>query len=222
MVELSRMKGLRSVDFYYSTFDHSSLGYLADLPKLENLSIRTHGEITWTAFQGVGRLTRLRSLCVYMHDGPFFGGIVHRPTLRDEIAELAGLTELRNLEVLCGSITGASLDTLLRFTKLECLAAESELTDDEVIRLANGLKPDTFVLRSSKVIDPCRICTEVTTQTLYFESVVWGRPGYVITSIKPRYWPPDPARYPSTYPASCPCTPDDEVDLSEPLRPIPL
>jgi hypothetical protein len=181
MLELSRMKSLRNLDFFYSKFEQSTLGGLADLPNLLNLSISSF-DINPATFQGVGRIIRLRSLSI--RSG--IGDEIDRPTLDGEIAELAGLTELRELYLESGKITGAALDTLLRFTKLETLFAESEFTDDEAIRLANGLKLKEFVVYSRKFNDPQRICNEVIGPKLYFQHPGWPRPGYVMTSFEPR------------------------------------
>jgi Leucine-rich repeat (LRR) protein len=181
MLELSRMNGLRSLDLFYSKFKHSTLGCLADLPNLVNLSVSSF-DMNAATFQGIGRITRLRSLS--LRSG--IGDEIDRPILGGEIAELAGLTELRELYLESGKITGAALDTLLRFTKLQTLFAESELTDDEAIQLSNSLKLSTFVVYSPKFNNPGRICNEVVRPKLYYQHPGWSRPGYVVTSFEPR------------------------------------
>jgi hypothetical protein len=181
MLRLSRLRSLRHLNLFYTKFEQSTLGCLADLPNLQNLSISSF-DISAATLEGVGRMTGLRSLS--LRSG--IGDEADRPTLGDEISELSGLTELRDLYLESGKITGASLDTLLRLTKLETLVAETELTDDEAIRLANGLNLNTLILYSPKFSDPGRVCNEVAAPKLYFQHAVWSHPGYVITSLKPR------------------------------------
>lgn len=179
MLELARMRNLRELCLRYTTFEESVLGELAGLPRLERLIIDSF-EMSRAVYPGIGRLIGLRSL----HLKKGWPEEPTRPTLHDEIPELSGLTELRELSLESGRITGAAVDTLLRFRKLETLYAESELTDDEAIRLANGLELRELVLYSPNFDDPDRICREVTRPKLY--SLRWLSSSHIITSTEPR------------------------------------
>src|SRR5262249_26983951 len=150
MLALSRMKRLRELHFFYTTFEPSAVGALAELRNLETLSINSF-DIPSATYAGVGRLTGLRLLS--LRRGTGWSGEADFPTLGDEIVELSALTELKELYLESGKITGAALDTLLRLTHLKTLYAEGELTDDEAIRLVNGLTLSNFSLYSPKFTD---------------------------------------------------------------------
>jgi hypothetical protein len=183
LLELSQMKNLRDLHFFYTELDQSTLGCLARLPNLQNLSLSTL-ELNRAAYQGVGRMTALQSLC--LRRGMGWADPADHPTLGDEMDDLSNLTELKELYLECGRITGASLETLLRFTKLQTLYAESELTDDEAIRLANGLHLNQVELYSPNFCDPNHICNRVTAPKLYVRHGGWSLPGHVITTFEPR------------------------------------
>jgi hypothetical protein len=107
------------------------------------------------------------------------------PAIDEDFVELASLRKLKELWVESLKLTGASVDTLLCFKNLERLHLDTtEFTDDDAIRLANGLSLREFHLLSTKFSDPDRICKLINQPRLYSRTV-WAQLGSYVTSTPP-------------------------------------
>jgi len=129
---LAALKNLQELNLSCENMRGNGLAHLAELPNLENLNLRGTC-LTDAGAVGLQRMTRLKSLCLSNANdrfaAMFLGGNEEPVTIKVRITDvgmqhLAGLANLRSLDLGGTLITEAGLVHLERLTNLERLNLE--------------------------------------------------------------------------------------------------